>query len=368
MIEYLKLYDISNLYQPQLSEAVERVVRSGIYLYGNETRQFEKEFAEYCGAQYCYATANGLDALTVILLAYKHLYGWKDGDEVIVSAHTFVATLLAITRAGMQPIVCDATLDDYLIDVNKIESLITSRTRAIMPVHLYGAVCDMEAIRAVATAHKFKVVEDAAQAHGGVGRNGAKAGALGDAAAFSFYPGKNLGALSDAGAVVTNDEELIKTVRIISNYGAQEKYRHVLPGINSRIDEIQAAVLRVKLPYLEKVIARRREIAAMYNQGICNSCVIKPYNGETGNSVFHVYPALCGERDRLMQYLLSNGVKTLIHYPQAPCNQLALQSCLKGQASPVAERICDMELSLPINSALKNEEINTIIKLINQFR
>ena len=368
MIEYLKLYDISNLYQPRLSQEVERVVRSGIYLYGNETQAFEKEFAGYCGAEHCYATANGLDALTVILMAYKHMCGWRSDDEVIVSAHTFVATIFAIIRAGMRPVVCDAAPDNYLMDTAALESLITSRTRAIMPVHLYGALCDMEKINAVASAYNLKVIEDAAQAHGAETAEGRKAGVLGHAAAFSFYPGKNLGALSDAGAVVTNDSELAETVRIIANYGAHEKYHHVLEGINSRIDEIQAAVLRVKLPYLDKVTARRREIARMYGKGISNDRVVIPYGGNTACSVFHVYPVFCDRRDELKQYLLQNGVKTLIHYPQAPCRQPALSEFLGGQMSPVAERICGTELSLPINSALTDEEIMTIIELINLYR
>ncbi len=368
MIEYLSLRDISSLYQPRLSEAVERVVRSGVYLYGGETARFESEFARFCGVKHCCATANGLDALTLVLLAYRHLRGWKAGDEVIVPAHTFTATPLAVLRAGLRPVICDVTLEDYLMDAGKVERLVTPRTKAVMPVHLYGAACDMETIRGVAGAHGLKVIEDAAQAHGAAGRDGRKAGAMGDAGAFSFYPGKNLGALSDAGAVTTDDAELIEAVRTIANYGAREKYLHLLEGINSRIDEIQAAVLRVKLPGLDKVTARRREIAAMYNKGICNPRIVKPYGGDAGRSVFHVYPVLCEERGRLMQYLFDNGVRTLVHYPLALRRQPALKRHLEGQESPVAERICGTELSLPVNSALTDEEAGTIIRLINQFR
>lgn len=368
MIEYLKLHDISNLYQPQLSAAIEHVVRSGIYLYGDETHAFEREFAAYCGTKFCYATANGLDALTIILLAYKHLYHWNDGDEIIVSAHTFVATVLAILRANLQPIICDVNNDDYLIDTTQIESHITPHTRTIMPVHIYGTLCDMKSINEIAQRHNLKVIEDAAQAHGATTATGEKAGSLGDAAAFSFYPGKNLGALSDAGAITTDDEELAALIRIIANYGAKRKYYHVIEGLNSRIDEIQAAVLRVKLPHLDNVTAARRKIAELYNNGIKNPRITIPYDKKTSNSVFHVYPVFCDERDRLQQYMFENGVKTLIHYPQAISIQPAMKEYLKGQSAPTTLCICQTELSLPINSALTSSEINTIIQLLNNFK
>lgn len=365
MIEYLSLRKVSAKYEPLLSQAALRVVDSGIYLYGREVEGFEHEFAAYCGAKYCVGVANGLDALTLILSAYKHLGGWSDGDEVIVAANTFVATFLAVVRAGLRPVACDVG-DDFLLDPSQLAPLITPRTRAIIPVHIYGAVSDVPAIMHVAERHGLKVIEDAAQAHGAtLGCH--RAGSLGHAAAFSFYPAKNLGALADAGAVVTNDEDLAHTVRTLANYGSDKKYHHILLGFNSRLSELQAAFLRVKLSKLPEVNARRREIAHRYSSGITNPLVSVPYGGDASRSVFHVYPLLCGERDRLAEFLRSKGIDTMIHYPVAPHRQPALANLLADAHAPRAERVAATELSLPINSTLTDSEVEQIINAINEF-
>ncbi len=370
MIEYLSLRKTTEKYEPLISQAVLSVVKSGIYLYGEQVKGFEKDFADFCGTRHCIGVANGLDALTLILLAYKNIEGWQNNDEVIVSANTFAASFLAVIRAGLKPVACDVNSEDYLMNSTKLESLITPRTKAIMAVHIYGALCDMDSINTVARRHNLKVVEDAAQAHGAKSHNGLKAGNLGNAAGFSFYPAKNLGALSDAGAVVTNDDHLAETVRTIANYGSAKKYHHTLLGINSRIEEMQAAVLRVKLKYLDEVNAKRQEIASAYNNGINNPLVKQPYPccGDTPCSIFHVYPVFCQERDRLQEYLYENGVKTLVHYPTPPHLQPALKDILAKTDAPVTEKICATELSLPINSTMTSEEVATVINLINQFK
>lgn len=368
MIEYLSLKKITELYEPDITRAAEDVIKSGFYLYGKQVKSFEREFADYCGVSNCVGVANGLDALTLILVAYKKLRGWNDDDEVIVSANTFAATFLAVLRARLRPVACDVNESDGLINADLLEGLITPHTRAIIPVQLYGAVCDMDRINEIAAAHGIVVVEDAAQAHGAVYNNGRRAGSLGDAAAFSFYPSKNLGALSDAGAVVTDDERLAHTVRIIANYGSEIKYHHTMLGINSRIDDIQSAILRIKLKRLDETNACRRRIAAVYQSGIDNSLVSKPYGGELFNSVYYVYPVFCKERDRLQQYLLDCGIKTLIHYPVPPHLQPALKPFLADAKAPVTERLCTTELSVPLNAALSEDEIEHIVRTINSFR
>ena len=272
---YLDIKKISDSFEPTLTEEVTRVVHSGWYLHGRENKRFARLYADYCGVSCCVPTANGLDALTNVLRAYSQLLGWHEGDEVIVPANTFIATILAITHAGLTPVLCEPSLSDYLIDEKLIEPLITPRTRAIMPVHLYGRLCNMQAIRSIADAHGLKVIDDAAQAHG-ARTGGLRAGALADATAFSFYPGKNLGALGDAGCVTTNDEQLARVVQAMGDYGSEEKYVHEYKGVNSRMDEIQAAVLSLKLGRLDEDNDRRREIARLYDQGIQNPLVTLP--------------------------------------------------------------------------------------------
>ena len=365
MIEYLSLRKISEKYEPRLSSVVDEVVKSGTYLYGERVAAFERGFADYCGVKHCVGVANGLDALTLILMAYKRINHWSDGDEVIVSANTFAASFLAVLRAGLKPVACDVNEDDYLMDASLLESLLTPRTRAVMPVHIYGALCDMPHILAFAHAHGLKVVEDAAQAHGATDAEGRRAGSLGDAAGFSFYPAKNL---SDAGAVTTNDDELAAMVRVMANYGSAKKYYHTEAGINSRIDELQAAVLSLKLGYLDRVNARKQQIAARYSREITNPIVATPYRGKACHSVYHVYPVFCDRRDELQEYLLQRGVKTIIHYPIPPHAQPALRQVLSGANAPHTESVCRRELSLPSNTALTEDEVSTIINLINDFR
>lgn len=365
-IRFLDLQKVSLSFEPNLSEAIERVVRSGRYLQGNETNAFEEDFAEYCGSDYCVGVGNGLDALRLILTAYKQMLGWEDGDEVIVSAHTFIASIEAITLSGLKPVLCDAKESDYLMNVDFLDSLLTDKTRAILPVHLYGKVCDMNSICSFAKKNGLKVIEDAAQAHGASLSDGRRAGSIGDAAGFSFYPGKNLGALGDSGAVVTNDKDLEERIRIIANYGAKKKYFHEVEGMNSRIDELQAAVLRLKLRRLSKDNEHRRQMADTYSR-ILNPNVVIPYSGNTEESVFHIYPLICTERDTLQAYLKENNVETLIHYPVPPHKQEAYKNMFNGMTFPVTEYICKNEISLPISQVHTHIEAEHIVKLINKF-
>ncbi len=368
-IKYLDLHQVNLAYMKEVEQRLARTLHSGRYLLGEETAAFESEFAVFCSAKYVVGVANGLDALTLILSAYKQLCGWADSDEVIVPAHTFIASIEAITRAGLCPVLCDVKLADFLMDEKQVENLITPRTRALMPVHLYGRVCNMAALQALAERFHLKIVEDAAQAHGAWNREGTRrAGSLGDAAAFSFYPTKNLGALGDAGAVVTDDKRLAEQVRMMANYGMCRKYHYECEGINSRMDELQAALLRVKLRRLDEDNALRQAKARFYDEKISNSLVHLPYAGLTdgGKSVYHVYPVLCPRRDALQDYLESKGVQTNIHYPVPPHKQPAYAWLHHGPL-PVTERISREELSLPLHQALSETKMNRIIHCINQF-
>ena len=365
-IKYLDLKQINNSFEPELSDEVTRVVRGGWYLLGKENERFSRHFSAYVGTKCCVPVANGLEALTIILLAYKHLLGWQDGDEIIVPSNTYIATILAVTNAGLTPVLCEPHLSDYLIDSNLIEDCITERSRAILPVHLYGRVCDMDSICEIARKHNLRVVEDAAQAHG-ARYHGRAAGALGDAAGFSFYPGKNLGALGDAGCVTTDDEELAAIVRSIANYGSREKYVNEYKGLNSRMDEVQAAVLCVKLKRLDEDNHRRREIAMLYDTGIQNPLITKPQpTKDPDENVFHVYPVRCPKRDVLKDYLSQQGIETIIHYPIPPHKQKAYQEW-NGQKFPISERIHQEILSLPISPLLTDNQIQRIIDAVNSF-
>ena len=365
-IKYLDLKQINNSFEPELSDEVTRVVRGGWYLLGKENERFSRHFSAYVGTKYCVPVGNGLEALTIILLAYKHLLDWQDGDEVIVPSNTYIATILAVTNAGLTPVLCEPHLSDYLIDSNLIEDCITERTRAILPVHLYGRVCDMDSICQIAKKHNLRVVEDAAQAHG-ARYHGRAAGALGDAAGFSFYPGKNLGALGDAGCVTTDDEELAAIVRSIANYGSREKYVNEYKGLNSRMDEVQAAVLCVKLKRLDEDNQRRREIAMLYERGIQNPLITKPQpTKDPDENVFHVYPVRCPNRDMLKDYLSQQGIETIIHYPIPPHKQKAYQEW-NDLKFPISERIHQEILSLPISPLLTDNEIQRIIDAVNSF-
>ena len=363
-LPFLNLKAITNSFEPELSAKVQQVVTSGWYLNGAQNQAFEKEFAAFIGTRYCIGVGNGLDALTLILTALKDINHWDDNDEIIVPAFTFIATAEAISRTGLQPVFCDVQ-EDFLIDTTKIPALITSKTKALLPVHLYGKVCNMTEIKKIAAQYQLKIFEDAAQAHGAQ-LAGKRAGNLGNAAGFSFYPGKNLGALGDGGAVTTNDPELAHYVRKLANYGAEKKYHHEVLGCNSRLDEMQAAVLRVKLPRLDEDNQRRQAIARIYSEGIQNRLIQIPYHGDTDSSVFHIYPVCTASRENLQQYLHDAGIETLIHYPVAVHQQAAYQQ-YHNTSCPVAERIAREELSLPMSPLMTPEEAHFIVEKLNLY-
>ena len=365
-VKFLDLKRITASFEPLLSDEVARVVRSGWYLQGENVKSFEAHFASYIGSRHCILCGNGLEALTLILRACKLLNLWEDDSEVIVPANTFIATILAIKEAGLKPVLAEPSIKDYLLDASQLESVRTERTVAIIPVHLYGRVCHMDEINAFASAHHLLVVEDAAQAHG-VMCGDLHAGHLGHAAAFSFYPGKNLGALSDAGCVTTDDDTLAETVRKMANYGSPVKYVHEVPGINSRSDEIQAAVLNVKLPRLDADNERRRWIARRYMDGIDNPLIIEPVMPkEEREHVFYVFPIRCSYRDQLQEWLKQRGIETIVHYPIPPHRQPALSE-LAGLKLPVTEQIHREILSLPISPLMTEQEVDKVIKAVNLF-
>ena len=365
MIKYCDLKDITGIYEPQLSEAVSRVVQSGWYILGSEVNKFEHAFAEYCGCKYCIGTGNGLDAHTIIMLAYKELGIMQDGDEIIVPANTYIASILSIIQAGLNPILCEPSWESCNIDPAKVEELITPRTKAIMAVHLYGRCADILQIEAIAKKHSLKIIEDSAQAHGAM-IQGKRTGNLGDASGFSFYPGKNLGALGDGGAITTNDKELADTARAIANYGSEKKYVNIHKGVNSRLDEIQAAVLSVKLERLDQDNDRRRKIAERYNTEITNPIIKLPGACNDSEHVYHIYPIFSKERERLQQHLLYNGVETLIHYPIPPHRQNALKE-FADLRLPITERIHSEELSLPCHPAMSDNDVTKVIEAVNTF-
>ena len=366
-VPFLDLKAINESFEPELSDSMLHAMQSGRYLLGEENRLFELDWCQYVGTSNAVLCGNGLDALTLILRAYKTLRGWSDGDEVIVPANTYIASILAIREAGLKPVLVEPKLGDYTIHADDCAKAVTDSTRAIMPVHLYGRVCpDMENILLLAREHGLVVVEDAAQAHGAMWQ-GRRAGHLGDAAGFSFYPGKNLGALGDAGCVVTDDDELARVVRCMANYGSSVKYVNEYEGVNSRMDEIQAAALRVKLPRLDKDNAHRREIAWKYIDGIKNPMIqLPPWPKEEQECVWHVFPIRCAERDALQKYLAEAGVQTLIHYPIAPHKQDALKHLEHGPL-PLTQRIHEEELSLPISPLMTLEDAEYVACLVNKF-
>lgn len=365
-IKYLDLKSITHSYMPELTDSIRNVVERGWFLLGEENKSFERDFSAHVGASHCVAVGNGLEALLLILNAYKHIYQWQDGDEVIVPSNTYIATILAVTHACLKPVLVEPSMDTYLIDPSRLASALTPRTRAILPVHLYGRVCQMDGINAFAAKHGLKVVDDAAQAHGAM-YHGKRVGNLCDATAFSFYPGKNLGALGDAGCITTNDEQLASLVRMMANYGSSVKYVNEVKGINSRMDEIQASVLRVKLPHLDAENERRRQIAQIYDKGIHNPLIIKPtLPSDIREHVFHVYAVRCPDRNVLQTYLSERGVHTMIHYPIPPHRQAAYNEW-NNESYPISERIHREELSLPISPQLTDAQIQRIVKALNEF-
>lgn len=365
MIKYFELQRVSESFEPELSEVVNRVIKSGWYLQGKENAAFEESFAKYCGAGYCVGTGNGMDALTLIFMAYQRQNIMQEGDEVIVPANTCIATIIGVLRAGLKPVLCEPLWETCNIDPDRIEALITSRTRAILPVHLYGRCADMNPILDVARHYHLKVVEDVAQAHGAV-YEGKRAGHLGDAAAFSFYPSKNLGALGDGGAVVTDDEEVAALVRSLGNYGSSAKYVYPYKGINSRLDELQAAILSVKLRRLDQDNERRKCIARKYMNEIQNDLLTLPRVDKWEQVVFHIFPVFSPCRDRLQAFLAEEGIQTLIHYPIPPHKQKALAE-YSSLSLPVTERIHREELSLPLSPLMTDEEVEQVIAALNKF-
>lgn len=363
-VPYLDLYKIHNEIRDELDNAYCRVMERQWYIGGEEDRKFEDAFAKYCGVDYCVGTANGLDAIRLILMAY----GIGPGDEVIIPANTFIATALAVTYVGATPIFVDADFETYNIDINKIEEKISGKTKAIIVVHLYGRIVDVTSVRKLTDKYSLKLIEDAAQGHGAeIG--GKRAGSLGDVAAFSFYPGKNLGALGDAGAIVTNDQELAEKIRAIGNYGSFEKYNHVYQGCNSRLDEIQAAFLSVKLQYLDKWNAERRDIAKWYSEKINNEKIKLPTMPESEmEHVFHIYPILVEDRDAFCRYMSDRGISTNVHYP-IPIMQQKAYGMLGESASdyPVTEKICREEVSLPLYPGMTEEQIEWVIESSNEY-
>ncbi|MGE4420628.1 MAG: DegT/DnrJ/EryC1/StrS family aminotransferase, partial [Sulfurimonas sp.] len=322
MIPFLDLKGLNAQCRAELIEACTRVIDSGWYIQGNECKEFDKEFAEYCGSKYAIGVANGLDALILILRAYKEMGIMSDGDEVIVPSNTYIASILAISQNNLVPVLVEPDINTYLIDPSKIEEKITSKTKAILPVHLYGQICEMDKINEIAKKYNLKVIEDSAQSHGAYFGD-KRSGNLGDASGFSFYPGKNLGALGDGGAVTTIDEELANAIKALGNYGSHKKYENLYKGVNSRLDEMQAAMLRVKLRYLDYEVKKRREIANYYLENIKNENIVLPTVRVEDNHVWHLFVIRTNKRDELQKYLLDNGIQTLIHYPLAPHKQEA---------------------------------------------
>jgi len=365
MISFLDLKGINAQYRTELIEACAKVIDSGWYVQGNECKEFNSEFAQYCGTKYAIGVANGLDALILILRAYKELGIMKDGDEVIVPSNTYIASILAISQNNLVPILIEPDINTYLINPNKIEEKITSKTKAILPVHLYGQTCEMDKINEIAKKYNIKVIEDSAQSHGAFYKD-KKSGNLGDASGFSFYPGKNLGALGDGGAVTTNDEELANAIKALGNYGSHKKYENLYKGINSRLDEMQAAMLRVKLRYLDEESNKRREIANYYLENIKNYNLILPTVSAKDNHVWHLFVIRTNKREKLQKYLLDNGIQTLIHYPLPPHKQKAYTEW-NNQSYPISEQIHNEVLSLPISPILKISDVNEIIQVLNEY-
>lgn len=371
-IPFLSLKDVTALHGAEINEAVSRVVNGGWYLQGKENEQFEQHYAEFVGTKYCVGCANGLDALIWIFRAYMELGVMKPGDEVIVPANTYIATILAITENGLKPILVEPKPNTMELDYDKIEEVITPRTKAIALVHLYGRCAYTNKIGELCKKYNLKLVEDNAQAHGCRFSDGRVTGSIGDAAGHSFYPGKNLGALGDGGAVTTNDEDLAKVIRALANYGSQKKYVFKYTGRNSRLDEIQAAVLDVKLKYLDEDNQHRKKVAHYYYEHINNALISLPDLLPDEQNAYHLFPILVGEgkRDALHDYLDLNGVGTVCHYPIAPHKQ---ECYIKAgwntpQLSlPITESLADEELSLPIGPVITIDECMKVVELINKF-
>lgn len=381
IVPFLDLQKINQQYQSELKEACSRVIDSGWYIMGNELTQFETEFAAYCGTKHAIGVANGLDALILTLRAWKELGKLQAGDEVIVQANTYIASVLAITENDLVPVLVEPNPASYNLDPAILTAAITPKTKAILPVHLYGQLCPMPEIMAIAKEYNLLVLEDCAQSHGAE-INGKRAGNWGDAAGFSFYPGKNLGALGDAGAITTNNDELAQTLKALRNYGSHKKYENLYQGVNSRLDEIQAAMLRVKLRHLEAETVRRQQIAAMYCEGINNPYIVLPLDAAHDSRftssesplsiqhykahVWHLFVVRCENREALQQHLVDKGIQTLIHYPIPPHKQQAYQQYAEMQL-PLTEQIHQQVLSIPLDPTMSDAAVKQVIAAMNEF-
>ena len=361
MIKFLDLEKINNRFRDEIDLRIKTILDKGWYLQGEENESFTKNFAQYCGTKHCIGVANGLDALNLIIKAF----GFGDGDEIIVPANTYIATILAISQNGCTPILVEPDINTYNINPDLIEEKITEKTKAIMVVHLYGQAVQMEKIWALAKKYNLKVIEDSAQAHGAFCQ-GRRVGNLSDASAFSFYPGKNLGCLGDGGAVTTNDDNLAAKIKAIANYGSDRKYHHIYKGVNSRLDEIQAAVLDVKLKYLDQDNEKRRKIAKYYRENIKNEKIILPSTYNENAHVWHVFVVRTDERDRFQKYLQDNDIQTIIHYPTPPHKQGAYSEW-NHLSFPITEEIHKTIISLPISPVMTNVEVERIIEVVNEY-
>ena len=361
MIKFLDLEKINNRFRKEIDEKIAAVLDKGWYISGNQNEKFTADFADFCGTKHCIGVANGLDALNIIIKAY----GFSQGDEIIVPANTYIASILAITQNGCTPVLVEPDIKTYNINPDLIEEKITSKTKAIMVVHLYGQAVPMEKIWELAKKYNLKIIEDSAQAHGAI-YQGKRCGNLGDASGFSFYPGKNLGCIGDGGCVTTNDDELAAKIKAIRNYGSDYKYHNIYKGVNSRLDEIQAAVLDIKLKYLDKDNSHRRQIAKYYRENIKNPAVILPETYNENAHVWHIFAIRTEERDRLQEYLKENGIETLIHYPIPPHKQPAYKEW-ESMSLPITEKIHKEVLSIPMSPVLTDDEVRETVDVLNDF-
>lgn len=366
MVKLLDLQSITMLHVDEYKAAVNRVIESGWFLQGNEIQRFESDYANYIGTNECIAVANGLDALYLLMRGYKELGIMKDGDEIIVPANTYIATIIAITRNNLIPVLVEPTWENLEIDVDKIEAAITPKTKGVMIVHLYGRVAYNEKLGEICRMHNLKLMEDCAQSQGCAWK-GKKTGSLGNAAAHSFYPGKNLGAFGDAGAVTTSDTELAQVIRAVANYGSQKKYVFKYVGMNSRMSELDAAVLDVKLKYLDEDNANRQNLASYYYENIKNPLIELPSRIPNENNVYHQFPVFCECRDRLQKYLTDKGIGTLIHYPIPPHKQECYCEW-NNRSYPITEKIHAQELSIPMNQVVTLEQAKEIVDALNSFK
>ena len=361
MIKFLDLKKINNRYREEIDSRIKDILDKGWYLQGEENENFTKNFANFCGTKFALGVANGLDALNLIIKAY----GFGNGDEIIVPANTYIATILAISENGCIPILVEPDIKTYNINPDSIEEKITSKTKAIMVVHLYGQAVQMEKIWKIAKKYNLKIIEDSAQAHGAIYQEN-RTGNLGDASGFSFYPGKNLGCIGDGGAVTTNDEELFNKIKAIANYGSDRKYHHIYKGVNSRLDEIQAAVLDVKLNHLASDNNKRREISKYYRENIKNSKIILPETYDEKSHVWHIFAVRTQNRDEFQKYLTEKGIQTIIHYPTPPHKQGAYKEW-NNLSFPITEEIHNTILSLPISPVMTDSEIEKVVEVVNEF-